>query len=215
MFGLVYDGSNEELSCIKTLKPLHIHHKFHICLFTNLPQLKSNNFQSFQTIESTYIPGFPLLIIFGSTIHTAKECYQVMFPKINSTIPPTFVNETSAINTILLKLIQCDELKVSEKDLLAPTNVFVLFKRPQPTDEHPELNELRNYKLPKSCKKFSINFRDSSEFEIFTNELEEEFQNVSINDLEEETFGDEIWFQSKHFVKGFKDVLVNNKSIWS
>lgn len=76
------------------------------------------------------------------------------------------------------------------------------------------MNELRNFKLSKSCKKFVIQFRDSTDFNIF----EEDFQGLNLNNKVCEVDNVtpiEIWFQPKTFVKGFKDVLVNNKSIWN
>lgn len=154
------------------------------------------------------------MVLLGSTIHTAKESYQILFPSVNELILPTLVNEASVVKMILLKIIETDELKSSDKQLLQATNVFVLFRQSNPTDGQSEFNELRNFKLPKSCKQFAIHFRDSSDFNIF----EEDFQGMSLAEklpvdcVETET---EIWYQSKLFVKGFKDILVNNKSIWT
>jgi len=90
----------------------------------------------------------------------------------------------------------------------------VLYERSCRSDEKTSSNlfEVRNFKLNKSCKKFSINFVDSSNFEVF----QEDFEELKISDDEvvvEKV--DEIWFQSKIFVKGFNDVTVDNKSIWS
>lgn len=152
------------------------------------------------------------MIIFGNTIHTPKESYKIVFPDIKET-SLTNINETVEVKKILLRIIQDDDLKTNDKDQLATTNVFILFKRLEPIEEHPDLNELRNFKLAKSCKKYSIHFRDSSDFEIF----DENFQELSLSekpllDKEEE---DAFWYQSKTFVKGFKDILVNNNSIWN
>jgi len=90
----------------------------------------------------------------------------------------------------------------------------VLYERSCRSDEKTSSNlfEVRNFKLNKSCKKFSINFVDSSNFEVF----QEDFEELKISDDEvvvEKV--EEIWFQSKIFVKGFNDVTVDNKSIWS
>lgn len=154
------------------------------------------------------------MVLLGSTIHTAKESYKIVFPAVSEIIMPTFVNETSVVKMILLKIIETDELKPGDKQLLQPTNVFVLFQQQSLIDDKAELNELKNFKLPKSCKKFAIHFRDSSDFKIF----EEDFQGMSINEKSPDVFNEtepEIWYQSKLFVKGFKDILVNNKSIWT
>lgn len=157
------------------------------------------------------------MILFGSTAFTAKECYQIIFPVVHENLLPTLVNETSTVNTILLNLITHDDLKPSDKIMLPTTNVFVLFHSScsKAICEHPDFSELRNFRLSRSCRKYFIHFRDSSDFNIF-----EDFQELSISDkpskdyVEPETDGD-VWYQSKTFVKGFKDILVNNKSIWN
>lgn len=168
----------------------------------------------FKQIETEFCAGETscFMILFGSTIHTPKESYEITFSKFNETLLPTFINETAEVRKILLRIIQNDDLKTSDKDQLPQTNVFILFKRQVPVVEHPDLKELRNFQLAKSCKRFSIHFRDSSDFDIF----DENFQGLSLTekpstDAEEEEF----WYQSKTFVKGFKDILVNNQSIWT
>lgn len=109
---------------------------------------------------------------------------------------------------ILLTLIQNDELK--DKQQLPITNVFILFKLPRQLDEDANLIELRNFKLPRSCRERLIRIRNSSDFKIF-----EEFQDISLSEKPSaKDDDDEIWYQSKIFVKGFKDVLVDGQSIW-
>lgn len=126
---------------------------------------------------------------------------------------PTFVNESAVVKMILLKIIETDELKPCDMQLLQATNVFVLFQKPNINDENSEFNELRNFRLPKSCKQFLIHFCDSSDFSIF-----EDFQGMCLSEKTPEAFdrqNSDIWYQSKLYVKGFKDTLVNNKSIWN
>jgi len=166
-----------------------------------------------QLVESEFTAGAPLLVIFGSTVYTAKEAYEILFPEVNESILPTLVNETSLIKTILLKIIQNN---ASDLTVMPPTNVFILFKRYQPIEDHPELTELKNFKLSKSCRKISIHFRDSSDFKILE-DFNEEFQELNLNETSSNNVEveHEIWYQSRTFVKGFKDILVNNKSIWN
>lgn len=150
------------------------------------------------------------MFVFGGTIHTAKESYVIRFPAINHKTFPTFVNETTAVKRILLKMIEVDELKPC--DTMQVTNVFILFQKPDVIDESSDLLALRNFQLPKSCRKFSIKFRDSLDFEVF----DENFKELSLDEEKPGSKGDSsIWYQSKTFAKGFKDVLVNNKSIWN
>lgn len=150
-----------------------------------------------------------MMFVFGGTIHTAKESYVIHFPAINPQTFPTFVNETTAVKRLLLKVIEVDELKPC--DALQTTNVFILFQKQESLDESSDLLALRNFQLPKSCRKFSIEFRDSLDFEVF----DENFKELSLDEKQPESESDSVWYQSKTFVKGFKDVLVNNKSIWN
>ena len=165
-------------------------------------------------IESEFISGRPtdFMFIFGNTIHTPKESYQITIPSVSESIVPTFINETAEVRKILLRAIQHEDLMSTDKNQLPPTNVFILFKRFSPIDSHPDLIELRDFRLTKSCKKFSIHFKDSSDFEIF----DETFQGLSLNEVAETVQQNEVfWYQSKTYIKGFKDVLVNNQSIWN
>lgn len=159
------------------------------------------------------------MILFGSTIHTAKECYQISFPTVAESTSINHINVSEAVNKIMLSTISTDGLVPCDKNILPTTNVFILLRRSEPIDDgHPELKELKNFKLAKSCKKIEIHFRDNSKFSIF-----EDFQDLSLAEKAEkrdealtESHGaeTEIWFQLKTFVKGFKDILVNDKSIW-
>lgn len=150
------------------------------------------------------------MFVFGGTIHTAKESYVIHFPAISPQTFPTFVNESSAVKRLLLKVIEVDELKPC--DALQATNVFILFKKQETLDDSSDLLALRNFQLPKSCRKFSIKFRDSLDFEVF----DDNFKELSLDEKQPESeSGSSTWYQSKTFVKGFKDVLVNNKSIWN
>lgn len=152
------------------------------------------------------------MLIFGSTIHTAKESYLIQFPSTNENTLPTLYNETTLVRRILLRLIENDELKACDKNLLHPTNVFALFKKPETNDDNSSLSALKCFQLPKSCRKFAIQFRDSSDFDIF-----EDFKDLSLNTKEKTDLSLDHgeWYQSKIYVKGFKDILVNNKSIWN
>lgn len=154
-----------------------------------------------------------MMILFGNTIHTVKESYQILFPVNGNHVSPSFINESNVIKMILLQIIQHDELKSTDQHLLPTTNVFVLFRHCSPLD-HNELNPLTNFRLAKSCKKFSIEFNDSFEFDIF----EEGIKDMSLSEKPSDEFKEEgsgTWYQAKAYVKGFKDILVNNKSIWN
>lgn len=150
------------------------------------------------------------MFLFGSTIHTAKEAYHIVFPPVNKTSLPAPSNEAAAIRRILLKIIEEDWLKPCEKHILPVTNIFILFGASESNSNQPDMNQLKNFKLSKSCKKFIIQFRDMTDFNIF----QEEFQGLQLNENIDKEIPPVNWVQAKVFAKGFKDVLVNNKSIW-
>lgn len=143
------------------------------------------------------------MILFGSTIHTAKESYKILFPTIRDSMLPA--TEMSTVKKIMLKIIENDQLQPSDRQL-PTTNVFILFKRQEKVEELPshQLVELRNFKLSKSCRKFSIHFRDSTGFKVF-----EEFEEMSLSEpsvgSDPDDLEDGVWHQSKSFVKGVKE----------
>lgn len=155
------------------------------------------------------------MILFGSTIQTAKESYQISFPYINEISEVSSFNDVSFISSTMLELVQIDGFLNLEENLPL-TNVFILFKRKRcdTEDHHQDLIELKNFKLSKSCKQFQIMFRDPSDFVIFDDNNCDKTENVfECNNKTD--LSDEIWYQSKIYVKGFKDSLVNNKTIWN
>jgi hypothetical protein len=159
------------------------------------------------------------MILFGSTIQTAKESYQISFPYINEISEGSRSSDVSLISSIMLELVQIDGL-LNLEETLPLTNVFILFKRKKcdnQNDHQQDLIELRNFKLSKSCKQFKIMFRDPSDFEIFDENYDEKSENNVCENREniKTDVSDDIWYQSKIYVKGFKDSLVNNKTIWN
>lgn len=134
------------------------------------------------------------------------------FPPTNTEQLPTHINESKTVQQILLKLVNSD-LRPCDKFVLPATNVFILFKRLElPEDENPLLREIQDFKLPKSCRRFHLHFRDGFDFEIY-----EDLKNLSVDEktsTEDPPLENKTWLLSEIFVKGFKDTLVNNKSIW-
>lgn len=146
-----------------------------------------------------------------------------------NTSTATYINDTATLKRILLQLIQNENLRYTQ---LSTTNIFVLLNRPNIANDNSNLIELRDFKLNRSCKKFRISFRDSSDdqaFEIFQDDFNEmlnlnEENNQKNTSIKEEKINDDkekeeeeevklVWYQSKLFVKGFNDV--KNNSIWT
>lgn len=150
------------------------------------------------------------------------EAYEINLPPLPAeNYSPTFINETNTLRRVLLQLITSDSL-LEHCQQIPTTNVFFLFNRLIPIDSD-DLIELRDFKLNKSCKKFSIKFVDTTEsFEVFQDDFEDmltikddDDDTIEKTDLFTEVVNSENWYQSKIFVKGFNDTLVNNKSIWN
>lgn len=121
---------------------------------------------------------------------------------------PCTINQSSSLRHSILQLIQSDLSQTSTQ--FPATNIFLIFNRLIPIDsDRADLIQIRDFKLGKNCKKFRISFKERSEkFEIYQDDgIVEE----NINRVENE---EAYWYQSKVFIKGFNDVLVNNKSIW-
>jgi hypothetical protein len=78
-----------------------------------------------------------------------------------------------------------------------------------------------NFRVPTSCSSTTISLTNTySHFSIFS-----DFENLTMYEkntaetkTENENTGSDCeisWHQSQIIVKGFKDILVNNKSIWN
>ena len=154
-----------------------------------------------------------VFIILGASLFSPKESYLINLPQAKELIGSyNQPNNDDKINQILLKLVQNENLKVNH---LAATNTFIIFKM-KTSSNNPQLTEIKNFKIPPSCHKFIIHFKDNSnlDFEIF----EDSFKEMKINkkNLAPDNPDDvDIYYQSKVFVKGFNDISINNKSIWN
>lgn len=163
------------------------------------------------------------LIIFGKTLSTASEAYEICYPysKLHRDEDRSIsFNEVSFLRKTLLQIIANENLKNHTQNQLPVMNTFCLIKMNSSENiiDSSELTHIRNFKLNSSCKKFTINFRDTNEFQIF----QEEFDELNLNEsvLSEKDHNSQLpentqWYQSKIYIKGFQDNLVNNKSIWN
>lgn len=156
-----------------------------------------------------------MLILFGSTIHTVKESYEVITPEsVPKQLHSNLENDTNAINSTLLRIIQTEGLKPSCQ-LLPQTNVFILFGRPDPVEDLPDFICLESFNLSKSCKKHVVVFRARDDFNIHQDLSALHLDDEPTEPAETAASKQYHWMQSRTFVKGFKDQLVNNKSIWN
>ena len=139
---------------------------------------------------------------------TAKEAFRIKFPTITNCIFPSYLNELSIQKKILLQLIQSENFKNLFSNPLSITNAFILFERFDDESLSKGLCKIKNFKLNKSCKKYAISFNHSSDFEIFC----EDFQELNLNDMDLKSSEDEeeVWYQSKVFIKGFNKIAASS-----
>lgn len=175
----------------------------------NLAVLKLHVNSFLQIIESEFFNAKSFLIVFGSSIITAKEAYQVKFPTITSCQHPFYMNEAAMLHKIILKLIQAESFKCLFTSPLSITNSFILFERYDDDGLTDGLSRIRNFKLNKSCKKYAIKFRDSSDFDIFCEEIEE-LKLCDIGCEEADEREEDIWYQSRVFIKGFHKAVASS-----
>ncbi|KAG5670562.1 hypothetical protein PVAND_000816 [Polypedilum vanderplanki] len=196
-----FDG---ETKCYKTKNQIKIAQETYekIC---SLKEIIKNEFSYSKTF----------VFIFGSHLTTAKECYEINLPFMNNNNVEVKYNETTTLRNVLLQIITNDRLKISNH--LPITNCFLLLNRHKPTTDNVELSQIREFRLNKNCKKFTLNIRDASKFVIF-----QESESVQDPPKDEEKLNQVLidpaidnWYQSRVYVKGFNDTLVNSKSIWN
>jgi hypothetical protein len=122
---------------------------------------------------------------------------------------------------VAMKLVLCNDFIDRYAKLKIPsTNMFVLVKRNEVNSKKTDKFQLCDFDLPRSCSKFNvtIELEDPSteltccdDVEINTGECM-----MSIGNLEKlsiDNDSEKKWYQSNIVVKGFKDKLVNGKSV--
>jgi len=140
---------------------------------------------------------------------TAKEAFRITFPPITGCVFPSYLNELSMQKEILLQLIQSENFRNLFSNPLSITNAFILFERFDDDGLTQGLCKIKNFKLNKSCKKYAISFNHSSNFEIFCEDIQEPFNindDLDLKDVEDE----EVWYQSKVFIKGFNKIIASS-----
>jgi hypothetical protein len=143
---------------------------------------------------------------------TAKEAYRITFPPITGCVFPSYLNELSVQKKILLQLIQSENFRNLFSNPLSLTNAFILFERFDDSLTK-GLCKIKNFKLNKSCKKYAISFNYSSNFEIYCEDLElnlNDFEDVKDAEDVEDDADEQVWYQSKVFIKGFNKIVASS-----
>lgn len=174
------------------------------------------------------IPDAQFMILFGSTVYTAKEAFVLNVPKINRNHYPQY--HRHSIETILkqltMRITVAEELHDDPK-VTGPTNTFLLIGHDSDYSEELLMGEddtwqlMDEYRLPLNCKKYVINLDIESanttnlhcckEMQIF-NDVEDltiEQMGTSLHE-KNKTVGyqsgelGKVWFQIGNSLKGLK-----------
>ncbi|XP_055627859.1 uncharacterized protein LOC129769537 [Toxorhynchites rutilus septentrionalis] len=177
-------------------------------------------------------------LLFGSTIYTAKEAFQIDVPTVNRN--HYSAHHRNALEPILkhlaLEMMLTDEFQPSGK-ISGPTNIFILLGVTPGSDQENNSTEtttawqiIENYQLPINCHKYEINVsqRDSNthlhcckEMDVFDDLVQALQLNqndtpaVNLNGNGDLTNSTEfVWYQIGDPLKGYKEVLIRGKSMW-
>lgn len=178
------------------------------------------------------------MVLFGSTLYTAKEAFIIKIPKANRKHYPQHHRQRleSALKLLTRQLILSEELRPSGR-FVGPTNTFMLLGMsstcdPEKISRTVEYRSINGYQLPISCQKYVINItiQGASEDElaccrqmdVFSDALQvltidddaKEVPTKPLGRRNELVKNDIMWYQVGRSLKGFNDVLIKGKSIW-
>lgn len=177
------------------------------------------------------------MVLFGSTLYTAKEAFIINIPMADKRHYPQHHRQRlePALKHLTRQLILSEELRPSGR-FIGPTNIFMVLGMaatgdPGKLSPQIEYRLLDNYQLPMNCQKYVINVTVQGaneeklaccrQMDIFSDSL----QVLSIDDSQEAPVDrkqinelvtrETIWYQVGKSLKGFNDVLIKGKSIWN
>ncbi|XP_058833331.1 uncharacterized protein LOC131691147 [Topomyia yanbarensis] len=188
---------------------------------------------------------FQFLVLFGSTVYTAKEAFVINVPGINRNHYPQYHRNAleGSLNQLKMKLTLADNIHCKPK-VTRPTNMFLLIsaKTSESTQDTMKDNELNldngqlieGYTLPSKCHKYVINLANANgtqlhcckEMEVFRDlTLNLEIDDACVESLREarisesseksENYTRAMWYQIGNGFKGYKNVSVKGKSVWN
>lgn len=178
------------------------------------------------------------MVLFGSTLYTAKEAFIINIPNVDRKHYPQHHRQglEAAMKLLTRHIILSEDLRPSGR-FVGPTNIFVVLKMPlsHETEQLSTTCEYRlidGYQLPMNCHKYVINvcIRGAcdgklvccKQMDVFSDSM----QVLKIHDsgetsgntqestddlLKKET----MWYQIGKGFKGYNDILIRGKSIWN
>lgn len=190
----------------------------------------------FKELPKVTSQGSSVMILFGSTVYTAKEAFQVNLPPVNPDHHPEIHRPTleSALKQLAMALTLSEDLQKGSERITGPTKIFLLLKRTETDSLEPcsSWQRMEEFRPPASCRRHVINFIRQTgdhqqqlsccrEMVIFNEEGNGVDRAEVAMDVEEERAEDgvealePVWYQVGEGLKGYKDAEVKGKLIWN
>uniref|UniRef100_A0A1Q3EWG0 Uncharacterized protein n=1 Tax=Culex tarsalis TaxID=7177 RepID=A0A1Q3EWG0_CULTA len=189
--------------------------------------------QLFKELPTVTSQGSSVLILFGSTVYTAKEAFTVNLPTVNPHHHPDLHRTTleTALKQLAMAMTLSEELQTGSERITGPTRMYLLLARAETSEAEPcpSWQRMEEFRLPASCRRHVINLSQSSseqrrltcckEMPIYEEDGGVE-NGQHVMDIEGESEEDPeelefVWYQIGEGLKGYKDAEVKGKLIWN
>lgn len=186
--------------------------------------------QLFKELPTVTSQGSSVMILFGSTVYTAKEAFQVNLPPVNPQHHPDLHRPTleTALKQLVMAMTLSEDLQNGIEKITGPTKMFLLLNRAETTAEsYCSWQRMDEFRLPASCRRHIINLSQSSvqrltcckEMPIYEEDsaVENGQEALDIKGKDEEDPEEQLaaWYQIGEGLKGYKDSEVKGKLIWN
>lgn len=191
----------------------------------------------FKELPKVTSQGSSLMILFGSTVYTAKEAFQVNLPPVNPDHHPDIHRPAleTALKQLAMALTLSEDLQTGSERITGPTKMFLLLKRTETDLLEPcsSWQRMEEFRTPASCRCYVISLIQQNgdqqqqqltcckEMVIFSEEGNGVEQEEVAMDIEEERAEEgvealePVWYQIGEGLKGYKDAEVKGKLIWN
>jgi hypothetical protein len=159
-----------------------------------------------------------VLILFGTTITTPIEVYQInlVATDTDKQYNPTSSCSNAAVHSLLISLTTAEALSLKA---MPQTNMFVVLRRPERRVEDDNIFQPNHsFTIPKAKQNITLNIRKTGHTMCRNIKIFNDFEELTLNDtLPKESRNDDelVWHDSNVFVKGYKRVLHRGKPIFN
>ncbi|XP_045776531.1 uncharacterized protein LOC123874980 [Maniola jurtina] len=221
---------NKRKSC-EDIRESHQSERHYFVASTALSNLDFIIKSLLKEIDSASIPD-EICIILGATPITCKEVYRLLLPRLchKQQCHSTHIATDQKIQMNVFKtLVTSEKLSQIFFNGLSPTNMYILIKKNMLNNQDVVCSNIfesiDGYKIPRSCKVVSLDFRTQNlsnvsccnNFQVFGDAITKSMGEINFE--EEAEFAEIVstddvrWFQSSYVMKGFKDCVVNGSSV--